>query len=100
MADQSPPDASVSPISSGPTKAADRILPFNPKSPDVHVATATVAALLRAAALGKLDEVVDGALAIPLPRRLQWGEGDFECDDTSWQTASGVLELQLRRPTL
>jgi hypothetical protein len=100
MADQSPPDASVSPISSGPTKAADRILPFNPKSPDVHVVTATVAASLRAAALGKLDEVVDGVLAIPLPRRLQWGEGDFECDDTSWQTASGVLELQLRRPTL
>lgn len=100
MDNHTPPDPSNLPKLSEPARTAARILPLNPASPDVHVVTAPTAALLRAASLGKLDEMADRALAIPPPRSWHWGEQGFDCDDTSWETIAGVLELQLRRPSL
>jgi hypothetical protein len=75
-------------------------LPFNPASPNVHVVNDALAAALRAASLGKLDAVVDSVLPIPGPQSLLWGGNAFDCEDTTWTMESGVLELELRRPTI
>jgi hypothetical protein len=42
---------------------------------------------------------VDGVLPIPAPRALSWGGHDFACEDSTWKTESGALELEIRRAT-
>jgi len=74
-------------------------LPFNPESPDVRVVRDSLAAALRAAALGKFDAHVDGELQIPAPQSLSWGGNEFAFEDTSWKVSMGVLELEIRQPT-